>query len=121
LRLLLKTVTHDKSAISEPSSNREALVWLLVFLLLFVSLTSSTCLACVEIHQGSPHALFSSSGHQDGLPDCDKDCCSCCGFQFIASLIEPHPPLEMIAPAPVRSSVAPLSELIFNLERPPRG
>jgi hypothetical protein len=120
LRLLLKTGTRSKS-ISGAFPSCESLVCLLLFLLLFVSLTSSTCLDCIQIHQGSPHALFSSSGHHGGLPDCDKDSCSCCGFQLIAQPIEPQPPLEMIAPAPACSPAVPFSELISDLEHPPRG
>ena len=117
---LRETVTRSKS-VAQPSRSRESLVWLLLFQLLFVSLSSSTCLVCIEIHLGSPHTLFSNSGHQDRLPECDRDCCSCCGFQLMAQHVEPQPPQERIAYISACSPVMPLSESIFTLEHPPRS
>jgi len=44
---------------------------------------SSFCLACCEIETGvASHALLHDVPHQSA-PNCERDICSCCGFQFV--------------------------------------
>jgi hypothetical protein len=95
---------------------------LMLGVLLLASASSSVCLICSDLPASSvQHTGVRAVHENDAAPDCDRDACSCCGFQLVASL--PAFEFHLIRLAPAREflrltlPVAPVSPLY----RPPRG
>jgi hypothetical protein len=99
---------------------RKFLTALLLCTLTLVSAMSSACRVCDRMDEdpSRPQDLH-GPGH-DGTDSCDKDGCSCCGFQLVVtdvpSILTQNQSIEI-----VRMPVAlPPAEPIVDLNYPPR-
>jgi hypothetical protein len=99
---------------------RKFLAALLLCTLTLVSAMSSACAVCDRIDEGSSrhHDLHGPS--HEGTDACDKDGCSCCGFQLVVtdvpSILTQNQSVAIIT---VCAALAP-AEPIFDLNYPPR-
>ena len=62
---------------------------ILAFVFAIVCVTSSICPVCLSqdllsAQQTAAHTM----NHHHGTQDCDRDGCSCCGFQFVATVYQ---------------------------------
>jgi hypothetical protein len=62
---------------------------IMAFVFAIVGVTSSICPVCLSqdllsTRQTAAHTL----NHHHGIQDCDRDGCSCCGFQFVATVYQ---------------------------------
>jgi hypothetical protein len=95
---------------------------LMLAVLLLASASPSVCLICSNL-PASPaqHTGVRAVHENDAAPDCDRDACSCCGFQLVAFL--PGFEFHLIRLAPAREFLRltlPVA-LVSPLYRPPRG
>jgi hypothetical protein len=94
---------------------------LLLCTLMIASLSAPACPACSQIELPSAqHVAFNTTDH-NGSPDCDKDGCSCCGFQIVPTPQAPSLGLTASASAPAMASALLLMGSVFTLYRPPRS
>jgi hypothetical protein len=93
---------------------------LLLCILVIASVAAPICPACSKIElPTAKHVALSSAGH-DGSPNCDKDGCSCCGFQIVTAPLAPNLGLTASTLAPAPPSVQLLTGSVFALYHPPR-
>ena len=60
---------------------------LMAFVFAIASMTSLICPVCLAQELApAQHAGIHSSDHHHGESECDKDGCSCCGFQFLTPI-----------------------------------
>jgi hypothetical protein len=94
---------------------------LLAWAFAIVSVTSAICPVCLSQELARPQqaSLHNSDQHR-ATPDCDKDGCSCCGFQFLTvvhqSNPQAHESAEALAPLPTLE----LSGYAPDFYHPPR-
>jgi hypothetical protein len=94
---------------------------LLLCTLVIASMAAPLCPACSKILlPATNHATFDGAG-QNGSPDCDRDGCSCCGFQVVAAPLAPSLGPTASASAPAMASVLVVMGSAFTLYRPPRS
>jgi hypothetical protein len=94
---------------------------LLLCMLTIASVAAPICPECSKIELPSAkHFAFTGPDH-DGLPNCDRDGCSCCGFQVVTAHPAPNLRLIVFTPAPQPPVVHLLAGSVFALYRPPRG
>lgn len=94
---------------------------LLLCTLTIASVAASICPACSKIELPSEkHVAFNATDH-DRSPDCDKDGCSCCGFQIVPTPLAPSLGLAASASAPADPAAPLLMGSAFPLYRPPRS
>jgi hypothetical protein len=93
---------------------------LLLCVLTIASVAAPICPECSKIELPSAKHLAFSSTHHDGAPICDRDGCSCCGFQVGAAPLAPNLGLTVSTSAPELPSVQLLTGSVFALYRPPR-
>jgi hypothetical protein len=105
---------------SHPPHLRQFSAMLMLCVLAVASVAAATCPACLKLEFPSSHRFAFSSADHDSEPNCDRDGCSCCGFQIIAS--PPDPTLALAESNFVSefSSALPGIPLVFPLYRPPR-
>jgi len=102
--------------------SRKLVASLLLCLLAIASASSSLCRGCSEIDQSSQrNAVLQSPDGQDSAPDCDRDGCSCCGFQFVLTFPRTGLAHFQSATAPELPRALPPAEPVFTLDHPPRG
>jgi hypothetical protein len=70
-------------------SSRKVVASLLLGFLTLVSVTSSVCPVCDRIEQSSTQPAGVHSADLHSTSDCDRDGCSCCGFQFVPAFFPP--------------------------------
>src|ERR1700680_3082533 len=59
---------------------------ILAFVFAIVCVTSSICPVCLSQDLlSAQHTAAHNMNHHHGTQDCDRDGCSCCGFQFVAT------------------------------------
>jgi len=103
-----------------PLISRKFLAFALICALALMSAMSSVCPACDRMEQPSSQRSGLRGTPDDPVDTCDKDGCSCCGFQLVAA----NPPgiltqgesvsvLKMVA-------VLPPAEPTFDFNYPPR-
>jgi hypothetical protein len=103
-------------------SSHKLVACLLLCLLALGSATSSLCRVCSQIDQSfRRQAAVQSPGHQGGTPDCDKDGCSCCGFQFVLTFPGIGLALFQSARAPELPALLSSAGPVFTVDHPPRG
>ena len=93
---------------------------LLLCVLTIASVAAPICPECSKIELPSAKHVAFSSTHHDSAPNCDKDGCSCCGFQIVPAPLAPTLVLTASAAAPELRSVQLLMGSVFSLYRPPR-
>jgi hypothetical protein len=102
------------------SNLRKFAALLLLCILATVSMAAPICPECSKIELPSAkHVAFSSTDH-DSVPNCDRDGCSCCGFQVVAPPLAPILGLTASTSAPELPSLQLLAGSVFALHRPPR-
>jgi len=95
---------------SHPPHLRQFSAMLMLCVLAVASVAAATCPACLKLEFPSSHRFAFSSADHDSEPNCDRDGCSCCGFQIIAS---PPDPVALgmtrhwLAPGGISLDVAP--------------
>ena len=93
---------------------------LLLCVLAIASLNAPICPACSRIElPSSKHVALNSSDH-DSAPNCDKDGCSCCGFQTVVAPLGPTLALTEATSVSEFSSALPRIAPVFAIYRPPR-
>jgi hypothetical protein len=103
-------------------SSHKLVACLLLCLLALGSATSSLCRVCSQIDQSfRQQAAVHSPNREGSTPDCDKDGCSCCGFQFVLTFPGIGLALFQSAMAPELPAVVPPTGPVFTLDHPPRG
>ncbi|HXB23025.1 MAG TPA: hypothetical protein VNV88_16670 [Candidatus Solibacter sp.] len=110
------------SVMREPEVNsRKVLASVLLCMLALISVASPLCPACSEIAGDSTtQVALHGAQHQDNAPDCNKDTCSCCGFQFVTTSPGTVPtPIESAASLEFHEVLPPAAP-VFTLYRPPR-
>ena len=109
-----------RSMSSHPPSSQRFGASLMLCVLAIASVVAPICPACSKLELASSnHIAFDSTDHSSG-PNCDRDGCSCCGFQIVVGPVVPS--LELTASTSA-SGVPPVLLLIgtaFDLYRPPR-
>ena len=92
----------------------------LLCVLTIASVAAPICPECSKMELASAKDVAFSSTHHDDAPNCDRDGCSCCGFQVVAAPLALN--LELIASrsAPELPSVQLLAGSVFAFYRPPR-
>lgn len=104
----------------KPNSRRIVASLLLCFLAV-VSVTSSVCPVCDRIEQPSTQHAGVHSADLNSTSSCERDGCSCCGFQFIATFFQPPIALSEFTAVPkvfaIRVPVAP----VLRHYHPPRN
>jgi hypothetical protein len=93
---------------------------LLLCVLTIASVAAPLCPECSKIELPSAKQVAFSSTHYDGEPNCDRDGCSCCGFQVVVATLAPSLGLTASTLAPKLPSVQLLAGSVFALYRPPR-
>lgn len=94
---------------------------LLLCMLTIASVAAPICPECSKIELPSAkHFGFSSTDH-GGVPNCDRDGCSCCGFQVVTAHPAPNLRLIVFTSTPKTPVVQLLAGSVFALYRPPRG
>jgi hypothetical protein len=94
---------------------------LLLCMLTIASVAAPICPECSKIELPSAkHFGFSSTDH-GGVPNCDRDGCSCCGFQVVTAHPAPNLRLIVFTSTPKPPVVQLLAGSVFALYRPPRG
>jgi hypothetical protein len=93
---------------------------LLLCVLTLASVAAPICPECWKIELPSAKHVAFSSAHHDGAQNCDRDGCSCCGFQVVAGTLAPSLGLAASTSAPQLPSVQLLAGSVFALYRPPR-
>jgi hypothetical protein len=76
---IIVPVLHARTT---PSYRFLGAVLLLFFVLVWVN--STFCSNCFPLERSSRTASMQSSDSHRNSDDCDRDVCSCCGFQFLA-------------------------------------
>jgi hypothetical protein len=102
-------------------TSRRFLASLLLCVLAYVSATSNVCPTCGRVGQVSTSHPVAHNADQNGPPDCDRDGCSCCGFQFDSAYF--HPTLALSESPDVRNCFqlrVPIAP-VLTLYRPPRN
>jgi hypothetical protein len=102
------------------SNLRKFAASLLLCVLTIASVAAPLCPECSKIELPSAKHVAFSSTHYDGAPNCDRDGCSCCGFQVVAAPLAPSLGLAAPTSAPELPSVQLLAGSVFALYRPPR-
>jgi hypothetical protein len=103
-------------------SSHKIVACFLLCILALASASSSLCRVCCQIDQSfRQQAVVQSPDRQGGTPDCDKDGCSCCGFQFVLTFPGIGLALFQSATAPELPLVLPSAGPVFTLDHPPRG
>lgn len=93
----------------------------LLCILVIASVTAPICPNCSKIEFPSSARLAFNGAPNGAAPDCDRDGCSCCGFQIVPT---PARPTLGFSPLTLASETyAPLhpSDHIFGFYRPPRN
>src|SRR6266404_3933114 len=90
-----------------------------VFAIVYV--TSSICPACLSQDlPSSQQTAVQNTNHHHGTQDCDRDGCSCCGFQFVATahreILDAREPSAAAAPL---TALAPI-DYPSDFYHPPR-
>jgi hypothetical protein len=93
---------------------------LLLCVLTIASVAAPLCPECSKIELPSAKQVAFSSTHYDGEPNCDRDGCSCCGFQVVPASLAPSLGLAASTSAPELPLVQLLAGSVFALYRPPR-
>jgi hypothetical protein len=93
---------------------------LLLCVLTIASVSAPICPECSKIGLPSAKHVALSSTHHDGAANCDRDGCSCCGFQVVTASLAPSLGLTVSTSAPELPSVQLLAGSVFALYRPPR-
>lgn len=101
-------------------SSQKIVASLLLCVLAFVSVTSLTCPGCSKIEWPSAKRILLANSNGDGATSCDRDGCSCCGFQIVAppfgtSLALTESASTLYFSVPLRL-IAP----VFSFYHPPR-
>lgn len=88
--------------------------------LVIASVAAPICPGCSKLElPSSSHIIFGGSQHNEGQ-NCDKDGCSCCGFQIVAP---PHGVILALSESTSISdffSALPGPAPVFSVYRPPR-
>jgi hypothetical protein len=93
---------------------------LLLVVLTIASVAAPVCPACSRIELSSAqHPAFNNTD-QGSTPNCDKDGCSCCGFQIVVGPVVPSLELTASTSASGVPPVLLLTGTAFDLYRPPR-
>jgi hypothetical protein len=93
---------------------------LLLCVLTIASVAAPICPECSKMELASAKYVAFSSTHHDVAPICDRDGCSCCGFQVVAAPVAPNLELTASTAAPELPSVQLMAGSVFALYRPPR-
>lgn len=94
---------------------------ILAFVFAIVSVTSSICPVCLsQALLSAQQTAAHNMNHHHGTHDCDRDGCSCCGFQFVATVYQTMPDTRghTVALAPL-AAFAPTNYL-SDFYHPPR-
>jgi hypothetical protein len=106
--------------VSKPTS-RTLVASLLLCLLTLASVTSSVCPVCDRIGLAPTQHAGLHAPDLDSTSDCERDGCSCCGFQFVSAFFQPAIALSEFTAVPkffaVRVPIAP----VLGLYQPPRN
>jgi hypothetical protein len=102
------------------SDLRKFAALVLLCILTIASVGAPICPECSKIDLPSATHCTFSTAHHDSAPNCDRDGCSCCGFQVVCTPLPPSFGLTASTPAPDLPSVRLLAGSPFTLYRPPR-
>ena len=94
---------------------------LLLCVLTIASVAAPICPVCLKTDLDSAEHVGLSSARHDGAPNCDKDGCSCCGFQIVPAPVASTQVLTASTAAPELRSVRLLVGSVFALYRPSRS
>jgi hypothetical protein len=94
---------------------------LLLCTLTIASVAASICPVCSKIELPSAKHIALSASDHDRSTDCDKDGCSCCGFQIAPTPLARSSVLRASASAPAMAPVLLVMGSVFTLYRPPRS
>ena len=94
---------------------------LVICTLTIASVAASICPACSKVELPSAKDVAFNATDNDRSPDCDKDGCSCCGFQIAPTPVAPSFWLAASASAPANAAPRRLMGSVFPLYRPPRS
>jgi hypothetical protein len=94
---------------------------LMLCVLAIASVGAPICPACSQLDLPSPHPIAFNSADHDSGPDCDRDGCSCCGFQIVAAPRVSTQALTEFTWVPESSSESPRTTPLLAVYHPPRG
>jgi hypothetical protein len=83
-------------------------------------LTAPICPACSKIELCSSKHVALDSSERNSAPNCEKDSCSCCGFQIAVVPLELTLALTQSTSVSEFSSALPRIAPVFAIYRPPR-
>jgi hypothetical protein len=101
--------------------SRKVVASLLLGFLALVSVTSSICPVCDRIEQPSTQNTGAHRAYLTSTSDCDRDGCSCCGFQFVAVFFPPAAALSEFTAVPKVSELRIPAVPVLRLYHPPRN
>jgi hypothetical protein len=120
VHLRFRSCRIDKRMTGLRSNWRKFAATLLLCVLTIASVAAPVCPACSKIELASAqHVAFNGTNH-GSTPSCDKDGCSCCGFQIVVGPVVPSLELTASASALGLPAVLLLPGTAFDLYRPPR-
>ena len=111
----------DRMSLQTKTGQFRLMATVLILAVLVVTSTSPGCPLCDDLNVPvSQQAAFHSHGQEGSVPPCDKDACSCCGLQFVASV--PVLEFDLIGSTHVRefSQLSVPAGSVPPLYRPPR-
>ena len=103
-----------------PLISRKFLASALICALALMSAMSSVCPACDRMDQPSSQQFGLHGTPDDPVDTCDKDGCSCCGFQLVATQVPSILAQGDFVASVTMCEVLPPAEPIFDLNYPPR-
>jgi hypothetical protein len=106
---------------SHASTVKRLAASLMLCVLAIASMAAPICPACSKLELPSSHHIaFNITDRRIGQ-DCDRDGCSCCGFQIVPAPLGPTLALAESTSVSEFSSALPKLAPVFALYRPPRS